>query len=125
MTIATSEIIAEFRSQLANYPEALAALNTLEDCEGDLEDAAIVLAIRAGQEPDVANSEWLKGLAHQCRGVICDPALRQPLLEQNIEPGYTQLITTPLCPDFLASLVLLYAIQDGIGQFCGALSSDY
>ncbi len=57
------QIITELQSQFINIPEALISLETIADCEGDLEDAAMALAIRAGQQPDINNSEWLQGLA--------------------------------------------------------------
>jgi hypothetical protein len=63
MTIVTSQEIAQFRSELANNPEAMKALDAIEDCEGNLEDAAIALAIRAGQQPQRDNAEWLDALA--------------------------------------------------------------
>lgn len=40
MIILTSQEIAQFRSQLAEYSVALEALDRIENCEGDLEDAA-------------------------------------------------------------------------------------
>ena len=49
MVVITSQEIARFRSELAAYPEALKALDEIEDCEGNIEDAAISLAIQAGQ----------------------------------------------------------------------------
>ena len=39
------------------------ALDLIEDCDGDLEDAVMTLAIRAGQEPEQTNSDWLDALA--------------------------------------------------------------
>jgi hypothetical protein len=65
------QIIAELQVLFADIPEAIASLETIADCEGDLEDAAMTLAIRAGQQPDINNSEWLDGLAKKCRVAIC------------------------------------------------------
>ena len=59
MTQVTPEEIAKFRAELTDYPDAQAALREIEECEGDLEDAAMVLAIRVGQQPEIANSDWL------------------------------------------------------------------
>ena len=64
MVIITSQQIAQFRSQLAEYPEALKALDAIEDCEGNIEDAAISLAIQAGQEPNISEN-WLDGFAEK------------------------------------------------------------
>ena len=52
MTTLTFAEIAQLRQQLADYPEALDALQSIEDCDGDLADAALSLALKAGLEPD-------------------------------------------------------------------------
>ena len=80
MTIVTSQEIALFRSQLADDSTAMEALDLIEDCDGDLEDAAMTLAIRAGQEPGMTNSEWLDAIARKWRAVICQPEYREDLL---------------------------------------------
>jgi hypothetical protein len=85
MTIVTSQEIAQFRSQLAEDSLALKALDTIEDCEGDLEDAAMTLAIRVGQQPERANSEWLDALARKWRAVICQEEFRSPLQNNSIK----------------------------------------
>lgn len=57
ITITQSEI-EQYRSQLQKYPDALKALDVLEECEGDLEYAAETLAIKSGELDD-----YLVGLA--------------------------------------------------------------
>ena len=76
MVILTSQEIAQFRSQIAEYPKALEALDTIEDCEGDVEDAAISIAIQVGQMPTTSEN-WLDGLAKRCRVAICQKDYRQ------------------------------------------------
>ena len=44
MIALTPEDITQLRDRLADYPEATEALQEIEDCDGDLEDAAISLA---------------------------------------------------------------------------------
>ncbi|MEB3336728.1 MAG: hypothetical protein VKJ46_04645 [Leptolyngbyaceae bacterium] len=114
----SSEEIAQFRSKLSQYPNCLIALDAIEDCEGDLEDAAIVLAIRSGQDPDIANSQWLDGLARQCRASICREEFSADL--QNGLPGgaIADLATTGICPPLLATPVVIYVIKQGIHEFC-------
>ena len=41
MTQVTPEEVARFRTQLVDYPDAINALQVIEDCEGNLEDAAM------------------------------------------------------------------------------------
>ena len=42
-------IIEELQIQFAEVPDAIVSLQTIFDCEGNLEDAAMDLAIRVGQ----------------------------------------------------------------------------
>jgi hypothetical protein len=47
MTTLTPEEISFFRSALANFPEASATFQIIEECDGNLEDATEVLVIEA------------------------------------------------------------------------------
>ncbi|MBD0363321.1 MAG: hypothetical protein ICV55_11215 [Coleofasciculus sp. C3-bin4] len=124
MTIVTSQEIAQFRSELANNPEAMKALDVIEDCEGDLEDAAIALAIRAGQQPQRDNAEWLDALARKCRAVICQKEFREDLLNGSFAPVIGYLAATPLLPGILATPVLMYVVRQGVNSFCAPLDSE-
>lgn len=119
LTIASQEI-AQYRSQLSAYPEALKALDVIEDCEGDLEDAAITLAISAGQQPDTSDN-WLALLAKRCRVPICEQEFREDLLNNNCTKAVEYLISTKLCPDLLVAPVVIYAIKTGVNEFCEPL----
>ncbi len=123
MTTVTSKEIAQFRSQLADDPRAMEVLDLIEDCEGDLEDAAMTLAIRAGQEPERANSEWLDALARNWRAVICDPGFRDNLLNGSVQGMMQYLITMPTFPKILATPVLIYVLKQGVNNFCEPLDS--
>ena len=120
--IVTPEEIEQFRAELANYSEALAALDELADCEGDLEDAAISLAIQVGQEPDT-NDRWIEGLAKRWRHVICRDSLKE-----NLELGATAnalLLMTEhtTLPLKLATPVTIYVLKTGVADFCQALEA--
>lgn len=121
MSQVTSEEIAEFRTQLADYPKALAALDEIEECEGDIEDAAINLAIKVGQQPEIANTDWLQSLAKKCRTVICQAEYREDLLNGNLAPMFKHLVEAKLCPGLLVVPVLIYVIKQGVQQFCQPL----
>jgi hypothetical protein len=124
MTIVTSQEIAQLRSQLANNVEAQTALDAIEDCEGNLEDAAIALAIRAGQQPQRDNAEWLDALARKCRAVICQNEFRDDLLKGSIADVIKYLEGTPLLPGILATPVLMYVLRQGVNEFCEPLDSQ-
>lgn len=123
MTQVTPEDIAKFQAELVDYPDAIAALKEIEDCEGNLEDAAVVLAIRVGQQPDIANAEWLDSLAKKCRAAICKEEFRNSLLENNFAPVVGHLAATKLCPSLLVTPVLMYVMQQGVDSFCEPLDT--
>ncbi|MBD2364073.1 hypothetical protein H6G36_23280 [Anabaena minutissima FACHB-250] len=118
MTTVTSQEIAIFRSQLVDDQGAMEALELIEDCEGDLEDAAMTLAIKAGQQPEQANSEWLGDLAKRWRAVICEQQFRQDLQNGSIKEMVTHLKTIPTFPKILATPVLMYVLKQGVDKFC-------
>jgi hypothetical protein len=115
------QTIAELQVQFANIPDALVSLETIVDCEGDLEDAAIALAIRVGQQPDITNSEWLKGLAKKHRVAICQSEFRNDMVEGNFMPLYQHFLTIKICPKLLILPVLLYVHESGVNRFCQPL----
>ncbi|MDZ8023132.1 MAG: hypothetical protein RMY36_023770 [Nostoc sp. SerVER01] len=121
MTKVTSKEIAQFRSQLADDPSDMEALDLIEDCDGDLEDAAMTLAIRAGQQPERANSEWLDALARKWRAVICQQEYREDLLNSSLPKMMEHLKTTPAFPKILATPVLIYVLKQGVNNFCEPL----
>ncbi|NJK36818.1 MAG: hypothetical protein HC835_01085 [Oscillatoriales cyanobacterium RM2_1_1] len=120
MIILTSQEIAQFRSQLATYPEALEALDQIEDCEGDLEDAAISMAIHAGQTPTTSEN-WLDGLAKRFRVKVCHLDYRQDLLEGKITAVVAGLLESKACPELLVVPVVIYALKTGVEDFCKPL----
>jgi hypothetical protein len=123
MTKVTSKEIAQFRSQLADDSRAMEVLDLIEDCEGDLEDAAMTLAIRVGQKPERANSEWLDALARQWRAVICEQGFRDDLLNGSVQGMMEYLVTMPTFPRILATPVLIYVLKQGVNNFCEPLDS--
>ncbi|MEA5597984.1 hypothetical protein [Rivularia sp. UHCC 0363] len=123
MTTVTTQEIAKFRSTFANYPQAMQALDLIEDCDGDLEDATMTLAIKAGQQPEIENSEWLDSLARKWRSLICQSELRADLLEGSVDKLMEQIQKNPTFPTILATPVLLYVFKQGIPDFCEPLDS--
>ncbi|MFN6481681.1 MULTISPECIES: hypothetical protein [unclassified Nostoc] len=123
MTQVTSQEIAQFRSQLAEDPSDMEALDLIEDCDGDLEDAAMTLAIRAGQQPERANAEWLDALARKWRAVICEQEYREDLLNSSPQKMMERLKTMPTFPKILATPVLIYVLKQGVNNFCEPLDS--
>ena len=121
MTTVASEEITKFRLELENYPPAIKALDMIEDCEGDLEDAAMSLAINVGQEPQLDNAEWFKALANKCRVAICQEVLRENLLNGNYNKAAIALAEMKIIPAVLVTPVLMYVLQQGMEDFCQPL----
>jgi DNA-binding FadR family transcriptional regulator len=73
MITVTPEEISQFRGQLADSPEALAALDAIEECEGNLEAAAQLIAVET-TDAEVslrADSNFLEKLAEKLSNIIC------------------------------------------------------
>lgn len=126
--VLTAAEIATFRSALSSLPDALEALDVIEDCEGDLEDAAIVLAIRAKQQP--SNSDrWLEGLAKRWRSVLCRPDLKANLEDETSTEAVSSIVNVvqflmseTAIPDGLATPLVIYVLKVGVGEFCKVLA---
>jgi hypothetical protein len=117
----SSAEISRLQSQLADYPDALIALAVIADCEGDVEDAAMALGIRAGQQPGLDNSAWLPAVAKRCRAALCQEDLRLDLVNGNWAAALHLFQTQQICHNLLAIPVLLYVDNVGINRFCEPL----
>ncbi|MDJ1183186.1 hypothetical protein [Roseofilum casamattae] len=121
MTIVlSSQEIAHYRTELAADQEALSALDQIEDCEGDLEDAAISLGIQAGQQPDRA--DWLSGVAKRCRVVLCCDPCHSYFQAGKLSHVVATLREAGVCPPELVTPVVLWVVQLGVENFCEPLS---
>src|SRR4028119_2378585 len=118
MITVTPKEIAQYRFQLADYPEAIAALDVIEECEGNLEDAAVVLAIQEGQEPDRSAKEWLEALTKRCRPIVCQEDFRDDLLAGLVAGAVESLAVSMAIPPGLATPVVIYAVKIGVKNFC-------
>ncbi len=119
MTTVTPEEIEQFREQLRDYPEAMASLDVVEACEGDLERAARVLVRRAGAEDDRFVSNWLEQGLQQCRNTICEKELKDSLLPELLEAVKNSLAASS--QPFLVALetpIALYIAKVGVNTFC-------
>lgn len=119
--IITPQELEQYRAELSDHAAALEALRVIEDCDGDLEDAAIDLAIRSGQEPDT-NDRWLEGLAKRWRHVLCHADL-----QERLENGLTGAVVDAIAasteiPSKLVTPVALYVLESGVQNFCQPLA---
>ena len=119
--VLTSEEIAAYRGEFTHSAAALHALTVIDDCEGDLEDAAIVLAIQSGQQPDT-NDRWLEGLAKRWRSVICQEDLRAQLATGVTNELIAALTANTEIPAKLVTTMAIYVNKVGVQPFCQPLA---
>jgi DNA repair exonuclease SbcCD ATPase subunit len=123
MTTVTSQEIEQFREQLRDYPEAIAALEVIEQRNGNLETAAKILAIRAGYEPS-RKLDLLDELSQKCRKVICQEEFKEDLAAGVIVAVIEPLATGAGIPPGLASAIAIYAFKTGVKKFCQPTDSE-
>lgn len=114
------EEIARYRSALSEETAALEALDLLEDCEGNLEDAAISLALQVGQEPD-RSDDWLEGLAKRWRYVACRSEIKDCLNMGALLTAARSLSAEADISLRLMTLVVIYIDKTGVESFCRPL----
>ncbi len=115
MTTITYQEIESFRSQLADYPERIKALDVIQECDGHLEDAITLITLReTGQEPDRGLNDWLgKG-----RKIVCQEEFRNDLAGGLIGVLVEPLATGLAIPPGIATVVAVYAFKIGVKKFC-------
>ena len=111
----TQEKIDRAREQLKHDPEALAAIDTIQECGGNLADAARLIAIAAGITE--IESDLLETLSSRCRSVICQDEVKAELPVM-ISAIAEFLVSTSGLPSKLATPIALLAIEKGIEEFC-------
>ncbi len=123
MTTVSPEEIEKFRAQLVDYPEAIAAVDLIEQRDGNLETATKILAIRAGYEPS-RKINLLDELSEKCRKVICQDEFREDLAAGVIVAVVEPLATSAGIPPGLATAIAIYAFKTGVKKFCQPTDSE-
>lgn len=118
MTTVTAEEIEKFREQLRDYPEALDALDLIEENKGDLEIAANLLAQEAGVVIVRSKLSVLDDLAQKLRDVICDEVFINDLMGGVLTAGVGYLTASGQIPTALATALVIYLAKIGVRKFC-------
>lgn len=113
------QAIANLQQQLAEWPEAVRALQEIADCDGAVEDAAINLALHAGLEPNISD-RWLDGLAKRYRVLVCRQ-IQPPQDATDLRPLLAALSESS-CPELLRLPVALWIQAIGLTAFCDPLT---
>ncbi|MGB3292565.1 MAG: hypothetical protein WBB01_06145 [Phormidesmis sp.] len=123
MIVLPPEEITQLRSRLADYPQAIEALQEIEDCDGDIEDAAISLALRSGQAPDT-HEQWLAGFSKRYRHIACQPQFRESLAAGHLSTLINYLTQETDCPALIAAPVAIYVSKVGVSDFCHSFDTS-
>lgn len=122
MITLTPEEINQFRSQLADLPQALVALDAIEECEGYLDDAVPLLVMRETvQEADRYRS--LNDLLEKCRQFICQEEVREFLESGLIAPIVEPLAVSAGIPLGTATALSILVFKLGARKFCNVPES--
>ncbi|AOX00548.1 hypothetical protein BJP34_14825 [Moorena producens PAL-8-15-08-1] len=126
----TLEEIAQFRSELANYPQAslreqaLKELEVVENCNGDLEAATRVLARRV--EESVRKGDYtFDNLVDKSRKILCKPEIMEKLAKAKNPLIVFDLVAVFFPPPFPQIIVTLILIQMGVEGFCNSDKSKH
>lgn len=123
MIILTSEEITRLKSSFAEMPVVLEALREIEDCDGDVEDAAISLALKSDQQPDT-NEQWLGDFSKRYRHVVCQEGFRGAIEQEDLKALVMHLAQKTDCPELIALPVALYVYKTGVGNFCHSFDNS-
>ena len=126
MTTITPEEIAQSRSALADYPEALDALQIIEDVDGNLEDAVDVILIEAAVSRTREPAEFIEQQARNLRRVICQEEFQDAfvdgfsadLLGMLVPLLMAELAISGALPAALAVAIVMYLLKGNIKRFC-------
>ncbi|MBD2202350.1 hypothetical protein H6G33_12010 [Calothrix sp. FACHB-1219] len=119
MLTVTPEEISQFRSQLADIPEALEALDAIEECQGNLEAAAQLIAVET-TEAEVSlrgNSDYLEILARKLSKIICQEEFDE-MITGVLTAAIATLAASGNIPVALATPVVIYVAKIGVKKFC-------
>jgi hypothetical protein len=115
MITVTPEEISQFRSELADNPQALVALDTIEECESDLDDAVQLLVMReTAQDAHRGLNDWLE----KCRQFICQEEVREALESGLLAPAIEAIAIGISIPPGIATALSICVFKLGAKKFC-------
>jgi hypothetical protein len=116
----TPEEITRFREELSVDPDAMKALDAIEQCQGNLEAAVKLIAIeQLDEEIDTRTGEdYLNKLVEQCRRVVCQDEFVNDLMSGLLIAAVGYLSASGVIPAVLVTPVVIYLAKIGVRQFC-------
>ncbi len=123
-TKVTLEEIAYYREQFSTYPEALDALDLIEENNGKLLESASLLALESGIVISKKTPNILDELAQKSRKVICDEAFINELMTGVLTAGVASLTASGQIPAALATPIVIYLAKTGVKKWCESGNGD-
>jgi hypothetical protein len=117
-TQVTPEEITQYREQFSDHPESLDALDLIEECDGDLKQAANFLALESGIVISKKPQDILDKLAQKCRNIVCDEVFINELMTGVLTTGVASLTVSGQIPAALATPVVIYLAKKGVKKWC-------
>ena len=117
----TPDEIQAHRKLFKDYPEALDALDLIDESDGDLIESANLLAAEAGIEISSRAGEdvnILDKLAQKCRSIICDEDFMDDLMSGLLTAGVATLTVSGQIPQAVATPVVIYLTKKGVKIWC-------
>ena len=117
-TKVTPEEITLYREQFSAYTDALDALDLIEESEGDLKQAASLLALESGVVISKKVPNILDELAQKSRNIVCDKVFIDELMTGLLTAGVASLTASGQIPAALATPVVIYLAKTGVKKWC-------
>jgi len=114
----TPEEIAQYREQFSDYPESLDALDLIEENDGDLKQAASLLALESGVVISKKVPNILDELAQKSRNIVCDEVFINELMAGVLTAGVASLTASGQIPAALATSLVIYLAKKGVKKWC-------
>ncbi|MCV6637405.1 hypothetical protein [Candidatus Albibeggiatoa sp. nov. NOAA] len=115
----TAQEIAEFRTALHDQPIALESLDSLEECDGNLNAAMEIALFKAGYEFSRGDDDWIdwENILKDVKPIICNDDFQSTIVD-----GFWAMAFASLAAVYphtiLIAPILAYLKKKGIKHIC-------
>ena len=122
----TPEDIAQYREQFSqnNQKEALSALDIIKAMDGDVANAATMLAPKYNIVVSKSVPNILEELAKKFRNTVCDEEFIDQVMGGLLSAAVASLCATGQIPEALATPIVIYLARKGIQKWCNSDSEE-
>ena len=122
----TPEDIAQYREQFSqnNQKEALYALDIIKAMDGDVANAATMLAPKYNIVVSKSVPNILEELAKKSRNIVCDEEFIDQVMGGLLSAAVASLCATGQIPEALATPIVIYLARKGIQKWRNSDSEE-